>query len=95
MSRVKLGLAVITATVGTALGTIVTAAPTGAQGACLTPRLYTLSIPAARVRINAAGCRLGGVSFERPRTRPDRVTDQTPPPGAILPAGGRVFLVAS
>ncbi len=95
MSAVKLGLAVMIATIGTALGTIATAAPAGGKSDCVTPRLFALTLPAARVRIAAAGCRLGGVSWERPRTRPFRVTDQVPPPGAILPARGRVFLIAS
>ena len=91
----KLGLAVIIATIATALGTIATASPAGGRSNCITPRLFALTLPTARLRIAAAGCRLGGISWERPRTRPFRVTDQIPPPGALLPAGGRVFLIAS
>jgi hypothetical protein len=95
VSRVKLALAVIIATLGTALGTIATAAPTETQRACMTPRVFALTVTAARARITAAGCRLAGVSYERPRTLPSRVTDQVPPPGAVLPPRGRVFLIVS
>jgi len=92
---VKLGLAVIIATLVTALGTIATAASAPARSGCIEPRLFALTVPVARLRLAAAGCRFGGISYERPRTRRPRVTDQVPPPGAILPARARVFLIVS
>lgn len=62
---------------------------------CTVPRLYALTIAAARLRLTFSGCTLGGISYERPRARRARVTDETPAPGAVLPERARVFLVAS
>jgi beta-lactam-binding protein with PASTA domain len=67
----------------------------GQPTACVVPRLYTLTLAAAQARLVAAGCRLGGIAFERPRTRTPRITAQVPAPGAMLPRPSRVSLLVS
>ncbi len=62
---------------------------------CIVPPLYTLTIPAAAERVAAAGCKLGHVSYERPRTHVAKVTAQVPLPGAHLPAAAHVELLVS
>jgi beta-lactam-binding protein with PASTA domain len=68
-----------------ALGADAGAAATQAPGACIVPRLAGATIPAAKVRLAAAGCRLGGIAFQQPRTRIAHVVTQVPAPGAVLP----------
>jgi beta-lactam-binding protein with PASTA domain len=73
-------------------------APTALAGsptACVVPRLYALTLAAAEARLPAAGCGLGGITLERPRTRNARITDQVPAPGAMLPRRARVSLLVS
>jgi beta-lactam-binding protein with PASTA domain len=55
------------------------------QRGCTVPKLYALSLSAAKERLSAAGCRLGGVSFVSPRSPGARVSSQVPAPGAMLP----------
>lgn len=79
---------------------LVAAVSTAAAGAtkrkpCVVPRVYALSIEVARTLIVGSGCRLGTISFEKPRARVVRVTDQVPPPGAILSPSARVSLIVS
>lgn len=72
-----------------------TSAPARARGGCVVPRLYALKVVAAEGLLTHAGCRLGGLSYQRPRARIARVTDQVPRPGAVLPASARVSLIVS
>jgi len=46
-------------------------------------------------RIAASRCHFGGISYERPRIRLGRVTDQVPMPGAVVPRRARIFLIVS
>lgn len=62
---------------------------------CVVPRLYGLALGGAGAALTRAGCTVGAVSYERPRMRVARVTDQVPPPGAVLPRRARVFLIVS
>lgn len=87
--RFVLALTVLIAAAGASNGTAGTRKP------CVVPRLYTLSIDAARTRIASSGCRLGGIAYQRPRAAVARVTDQVPAPGAILPPLQRVFLISA
>lgn len=78
-----------------AAGASTASAPAAARKPCVVPRMYTLSLGAARSLIVASGCTLGGVAYERPRAAVARVTAQVPAPGAILPRSQRVFLIVS
>jgi len=91
---VKLALAIAAAAGATAIATSASAAP-GARTGCTVPRLYALTIPAAMTRIAASRCHFGGISYERPRIRLGRVTDQVPMPGAVVPRRARIFLIVS
>ena len=66
-----------------------------APGRCIVPRILTLTAAAAEARLAAAGCRLGPITFERPRRLRARVTGQAPAPGAVLPTRARVGFVLS
>jgi hypothetical protein len=59
------------------------------------PRVFALTLPAAKERIAAARCRLAGVSIESPRLHGARVTSQVPAPGATLPAFADIVLGVS
>lgn len=89
--RLVLALAVVIA----AAGITASVAPSAARRPCVVPRLYALRLAAARTLIAASGCTLGGIAYERPRAAVARVTDQVPPPGAILPASARVYVIVT
>jgi len=72
-----------------------TSAPALARSGCVVPRLYALKVGTAKGLLIHAGCRLGGLSSQRPRAGIARITGQVPPPGAILPASGQVSLIVS
>ena len=80
---------------GVAIGTGAQRATAQTPSGCIVPRLYALTLPAAEARLTAAGCRLGGIAFERPRARVARITGQVPAPGAMLPRRARVLLLVS
>ena len=93
MGAVKVVL-VLAALAAAALGGL-TPAPALARGGCVVPRLYTLKVATAQALLAHAGCKLGGISLQRPRAHIARITGQVPAPGAILPASAPVFLVVS
>jgi beta-lactam-binding protein with PASTA domain len=84
---VVLPLSIAAATTGTA--------PAQTAGACVVPKLFTLTQAVAGSRLAAAGCRVGPVTFERPRGHRPRVVGQVPAPGAVLPRGTRVSLLVA
>ena len=90
---VKLVL-VLAAVAAASLGGLASA-PAFARGGCVVPRLYTLKVGTAQELLTRAGCKLGGISYQRPRAHIGRITVQVPPPGAMLPASARVFLIVS
>jgi beta-lactam-binding protein with PASTA domain len=89
MRLILLVLAIVVVATGASTGTAGTRKP------CVVPRLYTLSISSARALITSSGCRLGGVSYQKPRRAVAAVTNQVPAPGAIVPPSSRVFLIAA
>jgi hypothetical protein len=91
---VKLALAIAAVVTTAALGAGQSSARATARP-CIVPRLTTLTLAAAEARLTASGCKLAGFSYQRPRTRSIRVTDQVPAPGAILFRSARVFLIVS
>jgi beta-lactam-binding protein with PASTA domain len=95
--QVKHVLLIFAIVVGAAVGTAAqrATAQTQTPSGCAVPRLYALTLPAAEARLTAAGCRLGGIAFERPRARVARITGQVPAPGAMLPRRARVSLLVS
>jgi beta-lactam-binding protein with PASTA domain len=68
------------------------AAAVQAPAVCIVPRLAGSTIPAAKLRLAVAGCRLGGIALEQPRDRVARVVGQVPAPGAVLPTLAGVVL---
>jgi beta-lactam-binding protein with PASTA domain len=92
---VKHVLLIVAIVVGAAVGTAAQRATAQTPSGCAVPRLYALTLPAAEARLTAAGCKLGGIAFERPRAHVARVTGQVPAPGAMLPRRTRVSLLVS
>jgi hypothetical protein len=92
---VKLALAIAAVVTTAALGAAQSSAHAPVRHTCIVPRLTTLTLAAAEARLTASGCKLAGFSYERPRARAARVTDQVPAPGAILFKSARVFLIVS
>jgi beta-lactam-binding protein with PASTA domain len=80
---------------GAALGGAARTAAAHAPSGCVVPRLYALTLPAAKARLTNAGCSLGAVALERPHARVARVTGQVPAPGAVLPRQARISLLVS
>jgi beta-lactam-binding protein with PASTA domain len=68
-----------------ALGAGVGSAARQAPSSCVVPRLAGSTIPVAKARLVAAGCRLGGIAAAHPRARIAHVVTQVPAPGAVLP----------
>ena len=93
--HVKIVLLIAAIAAGAAVGVGAQRATAQAPSGCVVPRLYALTLPAAQARLTAAGCKLGAIAFERPRTRLARVTGQVPAPGAALPRRTRISLLAS
>jgi hypothetical protein len=87
--RYVLALAILVAAAGA------TTSAAGARKPCVVPRLYTMSISAAKALLMSSGCTLGGISYQRPRATVVVVTDQVPAPGAIIPRSYRVYLIAA
>jgi len=81
--------------VGAAVGGAARTAAAHTPSGCVVPRLYALTLPAAKSRLAAAGCGLGAVALERPHARVARVTGQVPAPGAVLPRHARISLLIS
>jgi len=92
---VKHVLLIVAIVAGAAVGTAAQRATAQTPRGCVVPRLYAMTVPTAEARLTAAGCRLGGVAFERPRARVARITGQVPAPGAMLPRRARVSLLVS
>jgi hypothetical protein len=88
-------LMLVLAAVAAATSSGLTSAPALARGGCVVPRLYALKLGTAKGLLTHAGCTLAGVSYQRPRAGIARITAQVPPPGAMLPASARVFLIVS
>jgi beta-lactam-binding protein with PASTA domain len=80
---------------GAAIGGAARTAAAHTPSGCVAPRVYALTVPAAKSRLTAAGCSLGTVAFERPRARVARITGQVPAPGAVLPRHARISLLVS
>jgi beta-lactam-binding protein with PASTA domain len=81
--------------VGAAVGGAARTAAAHTSSGCVVPRVYALTLPAAKSRLNAAGCSVGAVALERPHARVARVTGQVPAPGAVLPRHARISLLVS
>jgi len=92
---VKLVLAIAGVAASAVVGGGADTAVARAPSRCVVPRLFALTPAAAEARLTAAGCSLGGIAFQRPHTRPARVTGQVPAPGAMLPWHTRVSLIVS
>jgi hypothetical protein len=92
--RNALALVFITA-LAAALGGGHARAAARTPGTCIVPRLYTLTPAAAEAQVTRAGCDLGRIVFQRPRSGHARVTGQLPLPGATLPRRTRVVLLVS
>ena len=93
--RVKLLLLIAVVAASAAVGGGARTAAARVPSGCVVPRLFALTLPAAKARLTAAGCSLGSIAFERPRARVARVTDQVPAPGAVLRRKTRVSLLVS
>jgi beta-lactam-binding protein with PASTA domain len=92
---VKNTLLIVAIVAGAAFGTAAQRATAQAPSGCVVPRLYALTLPAAKSRLTAAGCKVGAIAFERPRAHVARVTAQVPAPGAMLPRHARISLLVS
>ena len=67
-----------------------------ATGLCGVPHVRGRPLPAARLAIARAGCRVGGVRRGYSATvRLGRVISETPRPGTVLRKGAKVNLVVS
>jgi hypothetical protein len=93
--HVKLILVIAAVAASTAFGGASGAALARTPSGCVVPRLFALTPAVAQARLEAAGCTLGGIAFERPHARVARVTGQVPAPGAALPRRTRVSLLVS
>jgi beta-lactam-binding protein with PASTA domain len=92
---VKSVLLIAAIVVGAAIGGAARTAAANTPSGCVVPRLYALTLPAAKSRLADAGCSVGAVALERPHARIARVTGQVPAPGAALPRHTRISLLVS